>query len=110
LNQYIKYSVNIVSTKECLVEIIYLFYGESDNAIFVFLPGYFCSNCDTASSNLVATSLCIAGRLHSTWGPAHRRWLSEVVCPTPAQQIVFQADVRAVNEHTERLQRLAQTL
>jgi transposase len=26
----------------------------------------------------------------STWGPAHRRWLSEVVCPTPAQHIVFQ--------------------
>jgi transposase len=23
-------------------------------------------------------------------GPAHLRWLSEVVCPTPAQQIVFQ--------------------
>ena len=26
----------------------------------------------------------------ATWGPAHLRWLSEVVCPTPAQQIVFQ--------------------
>src|SRR5215470_6469734 len=24
----------------------------------------------------------------ATWGPAHLRWLSEVVCPTPAQQIV----------------------
>ena len=44
----------------------------------------------------------------ATWGPAHRRWLAEVVCPTPAQPIVFQADVRAVTEHTERLQRLAQ--
>jgi hypothetical protein len=30
-----------------------------------------------------------AGR--ATWGPAHLRWLAEVVCPTPAQQIVFQA-------------------
>jgi transposase len=30
-----------------------------------------------------------AGRAH--WGPAHLRWLAEVVCPTPAQQIVFQA-------------------
>jgi hypothetical protein len=29
----------------------------------------------------------------ATWSPAHRRWLSEVVCPTPAQQIVFQAYV-----------------
>jgi len=26
----------------------------------------------------------------ANWGPAHLRWLSEVVCPTPAQQIVFQ--------------------
>jgi transposase len=46
----------------------------------------------------------------ATWGPAHLRWLSEVVCATPAQQIVFQEYVRAVNEHTERLQRLAQEL
>lgn len=46
----------------------------------------------------------------AAWGPAHLRWLSEVVCPTPAQQIVFQEYVRAVNEHTERLQRLEQEL
>jgi transposase len=42
----------------------------------------------------------------ATWGPAHLRWLAEVVCPTPAQQIVFQEYVRAVSEHTERRQRL----
>jgi transposase len=42
----------------------------------------------------------------ATWGLAHLRWLAEVVCPTPAQQIVFQEYVRAVSEHTERLQRL----
>jgi transposase len=46
----------------------------------------------------------------ATWGPAHLRWLSEVVCATPAQQIVFQEYVRAVHEHTERLQRLEQEL
>jgi transposase len=46
----------------------------------------------------------------ANWSPAHLRWLSEVVCPTPAQQIVFQEDVRAVNEHTARLQRLDQAL
>jgi transposase len=46
----------------------------------------------------------------ATWGPAHLRWLSEIVCPTPAQQIVFQEYIRAVNEHTERLQRLEQEL
>jgi transposase len=46
----------------------------------------------------------------ATWSPAHLRWLSEVVCPTPAQPIVFQEYVRAVTEHTERLQRLEQAL
>jgi transposase len=46
----------------------------------------------------------------ANWSPAHLRWLSEVVCPTPAQQLVFQAYVRAVTEHTERLQRLDQEL
>jgi transposase len=44
------------------------------------------------------------------WSPAHLRWLSAVVCATPAQQIVFQAYVRAVQEHTERLHRLEQAL
>jgi transposase len=42
----------------------------------------------------------------ATWGAAHLRWLAEVVCPTPAQQIVFQEYVRAVTEQTDRLQRL----
>jgi transposase len=46
----------------------------------------------------------------ATWGPAHLRWLSEVVCPTLAQQIVFQEYGQAVTEHTERLQRLDQEL
>jgi transposase len=46
----------------------------------------------------------------ATWGPAHLRWLSEVVCPTPAQQIVFQEYLRAVTEHTERLARLEHEL
>jgi transposase len=46
----------------------------------------------------------------ATWGPAHLRWLREVVCPTPAQQIVFQDYVRAVTEHSEPLDRLEQAL
>jgi transposase len=46
----------------------------------------------------------------ATWNPAHRRWLAEVVCPTPAQPIVFQEYVRTITEHTERLQRLEQEL
>jgi transposase len=44
----------------------------------------------------------------ANWGPAHRRWLAEVGCPTPAQQIVFQEDGRAVTEHPARLGRLEQ--
>jgi transposase len=46
----------------------------------------------------------------ATWGPAHLRWLSEVVCPTPAQQIVFQEYVHAVTEPSARLERLEQEL
>jgi transposase len=46
----------------------------------------------------------------ATWSPAPLRWLSEVVCPTPAQHIVFQEYVRAVTEPTKRLQRLEQAL
>jgi transposase len=46
----------------------------------------------------------------AAWGPANLRWLSAVVWPTPAQQMVFQAYGRAVNEPTERLQRPEQAL
>jgi len=42
----------------------------------------------------------------ANWGPAHLRWLAEVVCPTPAQQIVFQEYVRAIDDHHDRLARL----
>jgi transposase len=42
----------------------------------------------------------------ANWGPAHLRWLSEVVCYTPAQQIVFQEYVRTVSEHQQRLSRI----
>src|SRR5215813_5516410 len=41
----------------------------------------------------------------ATWNAVHLSWLSEAVCPTPAQHIVFHAYVRAITEHTERLQR-----
>src|SRR6266699_5815871 len=46
----------------------------------------------------------------ANWSPAHLRWLSEVVCPTPAQHIVFQEYVQTVTEQTERLQRLEHAL
>jgi hypothetical protein len=43
-------------------------------------------------------------------GPAHLRWLADVVCPTPAQHLVCHADVHAVQEQTDRRQRLEQAL
>jgi transposase len=46
----------------------------------------------------------------ATWGPAHLRRLSAVLCATPAPQSVFQAYVRAVTAPTDRLQRLEQEL
>ena len=46
----------------------------------------------------------------ATWAPAPLRWLREVGCPTPAQQIVFPEYVRAVNDHPARRQRLEHEL
>ena len=48
--------------------------------------------------------------LHSVgradWNAAHRRYLAKVVCPTPAPQIVFQENVRAVDDHVDRVARI----
>lgn len=46
----------------------------------------------------------------ATWNDAHRRYLARVVCPTPAQQIVFQELLHAVDEQVDRLARLEQQL
>jgi transposase len=46
----------------------------------------------------------------ANWNDAHLRYLAKVVCPTPAQQIVFQEYLRAVSEHHERLTRLEHQL
>jgi transposase len=42
----------------------------------------------------------------ANWNAAYLRYLAKVVCPTPAQQIVFQESVRAVDQQVERVQRL----
>ena len=70
------------------------------------------SDCQDAKFRLTAFLLRHAIRYvgRANWGPAHLRWLSQVGCPTPAQQMVFHEYVRAVSEHSERLQRLAQEL
>jgi hypothetical protein len=46
----------------------------------------------------------------ANWNAAHLRWLARVVCPTPAQQIVFQEYVHAVTEPRDRLGRLESEL
>ena len=53
---------------------------------------------------LLRLGLHYVGR--ADWNAAHRRYLAKVVCPTPAQQIVFQESVRAVDEQVDRLHRL----
>jgi len=40
------------------------------------------------------------------WKSAHLRWLGDVKCATPVQQIVFQEYVRALDQCFERLERL----
>ena len=52
-------------------------------------------------SFLLRHGLHYSGR--ATWNEAHLRYLAKVVCPTPAQQIVFQESLRAVSEQTERV-------
>jgi len=46
----------------------------------------------------------------ANWDAAHLRYLAAVVCPTAAQQIVFQEYLTAVCEHMERLNRLEDQL
>lgn len=46
----------------------------------------------------------------ATWSPAPLRWLSEVICPTPAPQSVLQEDGRALTDHPARLERLEPAL
>ena len=59
-------------------------------------------------SFLLRHGLNYSGR--ATWNEAHLRYLAKVVCPTPAQQIVFQESLRAVTEQTERVRRLEDEL
>jgi transposase len=59
-------------------------------------------------SFLLRLGLNYSGR--ADWNDAHRRYLAKVVCPTPAQQIVFQESLHAVDEQVDRLGRLEQEL
>jgi len=54
-------------------------------------------------SFLLRHGLNYTGR--ANWNEAHLRYLSQVVCPTPIHQIVFQESLRAVSEHVDRIRR-----
>jgi transposase len=57
---------------------------------------------------LLRNDIRYTGKSH--WTPAHRRWLSELVLPSAAQQIVFQELVMAVDERERRRDRLEDQL
>lgn len=59
-------------------------------------------------SFLLRLGLHYTGR--ASWNDAHRRYLSKLVCPTAAQQIVFQEYIRAIDQHFERVERIEQQL
>jgi transposase len=46
----------------------------------------------------------------SSWNDAHRRYLSGLLMPRPAQQIAFQEYIHAIDDATERLTRLTQAV
>jgi transposase len=69
---------------------------------------------DRKAATLRRTAFLLRHDIRSTgranWSPAHLRWRSEVLCPTPAQQRVFQAYVQTVTAQTARVHRLEQAL
>lgn len=46
----------------------------------------------------------------SSWTDAHKRYLSGLLMPQPAQQIVFQECIHAINDATDRVARLTQAV
>ena len=55
-------------------------------------------------SFLLRLGITYVGR--ADWNDAHQRFLARVVCPTPAQQIVFQEYLNAITEIANRLERI----
>jgi transposase len=53
---------------------------------------------------LLRHEICCVGR--TSWTGAHRRWLSELKLPEPAQQIAFEEYVMAIEAAGERVARL----
>ena len=45
-----------------------------------------------------------------SWNEAHKRYLSKLIMPQPPQQIAFQEYIHAIDEATDRVQRLSQAV
>ncbi|TLM97294.1 IS110 family transposase, partial [bacterium] len=60
-----------------------------------------------ARQQLGGMLLRLGFRYHGkNWSLQHLRWLADRKMPTPAQQVVFQEYINAINETTERVERL----
>jgi transposase len=46
----------------------------------------------------------------TSWNDAHKRYLSDLLMPRPAQQIVFQECIHAIDDASERVARLTQAV
>ena len=46
----------------------------------------------------------------TSWNDAHKRYLSGLLMPQPAQQVVFQECIHAIDDATQRLERLTQAV
>ena len=64
-----------------------------------------------ARQQLGGMLLRLGFRYHAkNWSPQHFRWLADRKMPTPAQQVVFQEYINAINETTTRVGRLTQQI
>ncbi|WP_289032007.1 IS110 family transposase [uncultured Paraglaciecola sp.] len=52
----------------------------------------------------------ITCKIKDNWSTAHLRWLTELVLPHPAQQIVLQEAIQTITERIKRLERLVNEL
>ena len=87
---------------------------QEDEAVRDLIRARFAAVCDQrqARNRLKGFLLRLGFRYtgKSSWNDAHKRYLSGLIMPQPAQQIVFQECIHAIDDATERLERLTQSV
>jgi len=87
---------------------------QEDEAIRDLIRARFAAVCDQrqARNRLKGFLLRLGFRYtgKSSWNEAHKRYLSGLIMPQPAQQIVFQEGIHAIDDACERLDRLTQSV